>query len=408
MTKERLWLPALVLAATAYTGARIQGPPATPSSISPRPGRPECPHDWDFKAGQAAAVGPTINVPEFNDCQRFIVYTDTGRVYDSLYAIFASRGLDTLDTALAVLDSGHSGKVALVAAEVYAEGVYRALGITSTFNCLYLYRDVRTAWRAKMVPVGRAEVDCSQPIDPTNTQGMELRVVPEHLRGFAESDFPAVARWDLDTLHHVQYIGIKCGADWCDVGPSIFAPTNPQKGSTTVGRRTTTIKGWYDEQPLADTAPGGYVRPSGLWGRIYPDMRLDSYRVQDFAKRWLHVADVALENRSGLANPHNLYKQRFNFDITQPGGRLNAIFMCHGTNADCGVPLTLTCDGDGLWWARVVEATSGDGRPPRFMCEERRAHNGLGIHVPGTARWRWLASDETTWKRCDNGCCELK
>lgn len=413
MTKERLWLPALVLAATAYTGVGIQGPRETPSSTGPRPGRPECPHDWDFKAGQMAVVGPNINVPEFHDCQRFIVYRDTAvygdtaAVYDSLYAIFAAAGLDTLDTTLARLDSTHSGTVALAAAEIYAEGVYLQLGIKEMFGCLYLYRDV--VWRAKMVPVGTAEKDCGGHVNPAGLSGIVLEVHRDSTTRFGERDFPAVARWEWDFVHHWQIIGIKCGRAWCEIGPEGFRTPQPEfwaLGANGKRARSRMVKGWYDDQFLATVTPNGDVRPSKLWGTIYPDSGLDDYDTLNTFRRgrWVHVADITLRDMSGASSPSNPYKSSLNIDLTVHGGRLNSIYLCRGTMGQCGAVPSRRCDGDGQWWARVTRA--GDGAR-RDKCDMRRAHDGLG-HVPGTARWRWLASDETTWQRCDNGCCELK
>ena len=111
----------------------------------PTAGRRECPHTWRFdeKYAVASKSRPTssaiTNIPEFHDCQRFIV-TDrrTGRaVYDSLYAIFASPVLDTLDEVLDSLDAQFGpGVWAFPAAEIYTEGgVYPALGIKTAFSC---------------------------------------------------------------------------------------------------------------------------------------------------------------------------------------------------------------------------------------------------------------------------------
>lgn len=410
MRRHARWFPVLMLMGTAYVGTRSTGTHPSPMP-GPHPGRPECPHDWDFKKGQMALVGPTINVPEFHDCQRFIVYSDTGAVYDSLYAIFAARGLDTLDTTLSLLDTAGSGKVALAAAEVYAEGVYPPLGIRAMFSCLYLFR-VDGVWNARMVPQGRAERDCSLPVDATTLAGPTLLVRRYPSPKFADSDFPAVARWDWDSLHHWQTIGLKCGRAWCEVGPTGFETTRPPVLFVGAGtqklRRTRMIKGWYDQQFLADTGADGTVKPSRIWGTIWPDSGLDDADTVRAFRRgsWVRVAQVALEDRSGVVGTANPYKTRMNLDLTNATGPFNTISLCRGTRAQCHPDLTTLCDGDGQWWGRVDDATN-DGSPARYLCTVRRAHDALAYHVPGSARWRWLATDETTWKRCDAGCCEL-
>jgi hypothetical protein len=409
MGKTALGLLCMVVAATAFSGGRPRAWRPY-SQAGQHPGRPECPHDWDFKAGQMTAVGPNINVPEFHDCQRFIRYILGQPRYDSLFAIFATDSLKNLDTLLTQLDTGGTGTVALAAAEVYAEGVYLELGIRTMFSCLYVYR-THGVWGAKMVPVGRAERDCSQPVNPIALPGITLEVRPKQIKGFSELDYPAVARWDWDREHHLQYIGIKCGAAWCEVGQRGFVSTPWQDLPLTVPpheRRTRIIKGWYDQQYLADTLPDGSTKPSTIWGSIYPDSGLDGYdTLNAFTPgNWVHVAEVALEDQSGSANPSNPYKKRRNLDLTQPGGRLNSIYLCRGKACVPSTPLI--CDGEGQWWAKVVGAMDTDGSHAKFMCAVRRPHDALGRHVVGTARWRWLASDETTWKRCDNGCCEVR
>jgi hypothetical protein len=41
-----------------------------------------------------------------------------------------------------------------------------------------------------------------------------------------------------------------------------------------------------------------------------------------------------------------------------------------------------------------------------YRCVTRRDHKAEVSFIPATARWRWLALDETTWTLCDVGCCE--
>lgn len=406
MMRLGLWLSTLGFAVLASAGI---GTKRTPAPIGPHPGRPECPHDWDFKGEQLSLIGTNISVPEFHDCQRFIVYINGRPVYDSLYAVFAAAGLDTLDTTLALLDSLHTGHVALAAAEVYAEGRYEALGIHSMFSCLYVYRP-GGAWQAKMVAVGSAEKDCSQRVDPSSMPGKVLRVFRHQVKDLFEQDVPPVARWDWDPRQHIQVIGIKCGPAWCEIGPTTgFATQQPPDLASAKKklRRTRMVKGWFDEQFLARVTTNGSVVPSTIWGTIYPDSGLDDYdTLKTFTKgNWVHVADIALTDRSGTGNPPNPYKASRNLALTQTGGTLNSLYLCRGSQTDCSPQITHPCDGDGQWWARVVAADDGKARD---MCDIRRSHEGLHTHVPGTARWRWLASDETTWQRCDNGCCQLK
>jgi len=383
---------------------------------SPLAGRPECPHDWDFKRGQLPLAGRAINVPEFHDCQRFIEYTGDAAHYQALYAIFAAAELDALDTM--ATDSVQA------AAEIFAEGTYPPLGIVATYSCLYLFRNgppPDSTWRAIMAPVADAQVDCRKLVDPDTMRGKkELEVRFTRVPGFGDQDYPPVARWDWDRVHKKQYIGIKCGTAWCEVGEIGFTPSAgfPEPGGPSQKlRRTRLIKGWYDQQFLA-TISAGKTTPSRIRGTIFPDSGLGDYDTLVVFKRanpghWRRVAQVSLEAPATLT-PEDVavitqYKNNLNLDATVAGGKLNTISLCHGTKSECvpGASASAVgpCDGDEMWWAEI-ESTHGP-TDRVYKCVVRRAHDHLGFLVPGTARWRWLASDEITWKRCDNGCCEI-
>jgi hypothetical protein len=66
------------------------------------------------------------------------------------------------------------------------------------------------------------------------------------------------------------------------------------------------------------------------------------------------------------------------------------------------------CAGEVHWWTRVDPAGGGASK---YYCATRRGHEdlsfgGVTFDVPATARWRWRASDEGTWEKCLQGCCE--
>jgi hypothetical protein len=52
-------------------------------------------------------------------------------------------------------------------------------------------------------------------------RGNSLTVVAKRLV-HDDKDIPPVARWDYDTANHQQYIGLRCGGEWCEVGHSGF------------------------------------------------------------------------------------------------------------------------------------------------------------------------------------------
>jgi hypothetical protein len=166
------------------------------------------------------------------------------------------------------------------------------------------------------------------------------------------------------------------------------------------------IKGWYDEQRLAVEAGAG-LRPEDALGTIIPDARLNTRNdTMDFHRRWIPVARAAF---SGF--PANYpYTSKFGFtSATMGGGRFNKVDMCHGSAAEClrQAPIPSQCtDGPFKWWARISPAAQG--ADPVYRCVERHGHEALNIPlIPATARWRWLANDETLWVRCAQGCCTV-
>jgi hypothetical protein len=428
-------------------------------------GRPECPHDWDVKGGQVPEVQPIMNIPEYHDCQRFIVRVEGGGVrYDSLYAIFATAALDVLERSLegtarcaACLAPGgrgspppqqaeewrplreHATTLGVVAARIYAEGDYAPLGMARFYNCLYLFR-AGDAWGAIMVPVRDANSTCLRPIDPAIPWGTELQVLPPRV----SDSVPAVARWDFDTTHVWQYVGIKCGDAWCEVGPPGFEPSPlpelEEDARQLLGVRGR-IKGWYDEQYLAFLDNETHTRPSVVRGRIFPARGLDSLRDVDTVmtaaetgafRFWTNAAWIVLDTLpagwartpglsltaiTALANadPLQQYKARLNLDprpvATAPvsPAHMNLLQLCHGFKRECEIGLAdqgplMNCDGQGDWWAKVT-GTAGE---QKYMCVTRRGHMNLRgrFAIPGTARWRWMASDEGVWNACGQGCCE--
>lgn len=366
-----------------------------PHTFPPRPPVTEIP-----------VAGRITNVPEFHDCQRFIVDSAGKLVYDSLYAIFASFELDTLWSSK---DVSLPEDRAFVAAEIVSwGGEYRSLGIKPWFNCLLVFGSP-SAPQAKMVAMGRNEPDCLHPQSPPlATRTLAIRPIPS---GYSETDYPAVARWEWDAAAGKQYIGIKCGRAWCQI---FERGTTLSPASTYAGSRVSVIKGWFDEQRLAV----GTGTVSNIKGSIFPHPRLDTYTIDDFRRttwlirrQWVPTAFVALD---GTDPDVGSYLTKTNFDPTVATSpldmnKLNKIWLCNGSRFQCRIPSRLNCDwptagvpNDSLWWTKI----QSPGNVLRYKCVKRHGHDDLGIHIPGTARWRWLAQDETEWMRCAQGCCE--
>lgn len=450
----------LVLAITlgVFAALSCAGTPSPPSFLA---SRPECPHAWIWPAdsvqyhtglhsaliGNVDLVQSVINTPEFHDCQRFIVRIADKLEYREFYAIWASTRLSQLtadlsDPTASRLDTVGLGPpvvgdpslpsgvrtdatlpptdspFAVAAAEIYAEGRYDPLGIEPWFNCLYLYRR-NQRWEARMVPKGDKDVQCVR-ISPNAavSAGKDLEVIATSFPEFKfEEDYPPVARWDWDATNGKQYIGIKCGGAWCEVGERGFEASAPLPLSGTeprAERRVKLIKGWYDQQFLADDRTSQPV-PSGITGTIIPDTLLGHFnQIGDFG-RFTHAADVVLVKGSVADDPVLVrYRSKFNFaestfDIP------NKVFLCAGGGCTPATGETApACAPGNPWSARIVPASTSAGTS-RLSCITRMEATDYFVGtsaapvilVPGTSRWRWLRNDEGGWMRCMNGCCRM-
>src|SRR5262245_60150998 len=214
-------MAALIVAAACGGGKK----PTTRIDLS----RPECPQGrLDIEVvdtvdsvptvrhiTEIPVAGPITNIPEFHDCQRFIGKSGNDLKYGPLVAIFAHHLLDSLYTGQFDPTSAQANEAA---GEIYSyDGAYDPLFIRQGFNCLYLRQVTQRDWEAYMTSVGNDEKGCLKPLVRGNKLSVVAKRVAKH-----ESDVPAVARWDYDTVNQRQYIGIKCGGQWCEIGHSGF------------------------------------------------------------------------------------------------------------------------------------------------------------------------------------------
>lgn len=427
-----------------------------PGRVMPAYDRPECPHHWNFDSvrvpvraksqvpivtetgdpHQLSGPGANTNVPEFHDCQRVIHGAGSAARYGSLIAVFAWDRLQDSSTRDSV-DTG-GPPIAWPMVEVLAwDGGYTPLGIGPGLNCLFVSLDGPSP-RAWMKHFGNVEGDCRRAqganlFEPGPSVTL-LTISRDDLTGLAWTDVPPVARWDWDTASSTQVIGFKCLQGWCEVGearhavgtrPALATDPSLMTGATlgtSAMRRRLQVKGWYDQQRLAPAhanwSAGAPVRPLPAIGTLIPAINLQAMR-RDAFTGWQDVAYVLLSERAYD------YHKKFNFQPMAGNRRVTTIALCQDTwNGTAPVAGERLCPGiptpwrtsknctledtdpasttDALvyWWGR----TTGTDGSQRFRCIVRRGHTG-GDDVPGTARWRWLADDETTWARCDRGCC---
>ncbi len=401
-----------------------RGRVAAGNDVRPFPGKPTCPdhsgalvwvHSDSGTITSIPLAGPTTLIPEFNDCQRLI---DTKHSYGTLAAIWAPTAyLGHL------LDSLQRGR-AVAAAAIHAwDGDYAALGIHQKWNCLYLLGNPDgTSLHAEMGTIGDP-ADCVGTLDPAQLGATTpLFVDREQIAGMSEGDYPDVGRWDRDQDKGAptDYIGLKCGAGWCEFHEkknTSFASSAHYTlpSATATGRRKVfEVKGWYDEQYL-DLGSSPTKTPTNSVGTIVPDPELGNLRVADFEGRWTPVGVVSMT--IAVTKYQATYGlQPGKMPHGDNGDRLTAVSLCwagHNDAANCpDLPAALpasckwdpTADIGNKWYAR----SQGSSGSPVFKCVIRHDHSSLGFPIPGTARWNWQEDDATQWYRCDQGCCSIK
>lgn len=437
-------------ASTAISCSRPEQGPSTTGTVALGE-RPECPLTDSIIIDTVTVIpvaGPLTHIPEFHDCQRFI-HRRSGIIarilgkkwgYGSLYAIFVSDTVESLWPSKSRLPDGRidptrgprdtlvgsggtptpqpqpqqptgetSGAYARVWGEVVSwSGDYDPLGIGKGFNCLVLWVEDTLNLQAFMVKRGMENPECAGfTTIPTGALVTKLEVRRTQIPGYKITDYPPVARWDWDSVNAEHYIDIMCGPALCEIGdPGFRSSLAHSTGTPSYQHRVVEIRGWYDEQRLADNGPTMIV------GTAIPHSDLDQATIADFLGKWDTTARVALP----IAN--EMYSSTFNFSQASLGtpaqtAGLNTVEMCAETGGECNVPSPVpSCPfpaQDTVWWARITPPTppSGVAPTPMYKCVLRRGHPKLNKHIPGAVRWRWLANDETTWMRCDQGCCQV-
>jgi len=380
-------------------------------------------------------AGASANVPEFNDCQRFLMVKGARREFGELFAVFASSRLDSLESQLDKANIRNPNEppidsVAVTAAEIKAEGPYAPLGIANDYSCLYMWR-TGGSWMARMRQVGAAPgTTCTAPQLVSSLVGKDLVVrrttYPNPKNPgvtFMASDYPGLTRWDFDEVNSKQYIVIKCGTGVCEVGDTDLTPTDPlpdDRSLPRIARRTRLIKLWYDQQYLSTLpAVGAKLVPTTIKATILPDPALDALDDWTQFKSFTRVATIDMQGLTGDASAFAAYQQHFGLTSTAGAASWNEIALCFNTEAACGVPsgaakncapdpgsFVSTPPANYRWYARITNPSGGS----KFRCSTRYGVMGTLVQprIPGAGRWRWKAIDDGEWMRCTTlGCCEL-
>lgn len=426
--------------------------------LRPRPeqviANPECPdhdkievHEGDGTAqlSEVKLAGSLTFIPEFHDCQKLIVpVTGNPAKFGPLVAIWVSENLERLPDSLrelnptnawhrpnadsnwVVVDSTNLGAspqpadptklIALPFAVIHAwnEG-YPLLQIPKGWSCLYLYPSLSgVGYGARLVQVA-VDSACFEPRSLTRLDGVSLDVSVGVVTGLTKSDYPAVGRWDTDPRSNDVYIGMKCGAAWCEVSsarPHVtserYSTAEANLGPTMdptnrIQARILAVKGWYDEQRIAVRSATGGLEPAAFRAIVVPDAGLDDLTFGSEGT-WHRVGWAALETGS------TEYEDKLNVAVGSlpPGGSPSGgtdYWLCKGS--ECTFPQNVTkpsCTFDpseGPWYSRAVAVATGK---EKYDCVVRHDHPTVA-KVWGTARWRWEDNDEKLWFRCNAGCC---
>jgi hypothetical protein len=335
-------------------------------------------------------------IHEFHDCQRLI----RNGSYTALAGIFAHRN---------VADEGNwsGGRLAALIINFKTKGDttrYTSLGLGPGSNCLIL-RSVGNGWEAAIIHIATSTQlyqNCPDSLNWQNVTNTPLNrrtlLSVQVQSGFnlkSEAVVPPVARWDWDPVNRLNYIGSKCGPAWCEVGPQGFTRSQPRLAPT----GTPIIKGYYDEQYLAD-ASGAVSR---VFGTVMPG---DSARDNEHHRRngeWDQMAQMRLraDDVSALTTLQ-LYRDLFRLSApaTLLDPTVNASFPTSIGDLKLMSPASAAPDTD---FSVQLSGVAASGVKAKF-----RSHPSTVNRFP-TARWRWLGNDETIWTYCyPAGCCEVE
>jgi hypothetical protein len=368
-------------------------------------------HDWKLiTVTEIPLSGELDDVPEAHDCQRLVIPNGNALAFGPLAAIFAADSLSSRDFHAS---PGRGGVRAI--ATIYANSTgYEPLRIAAGVNCLYVFPAGGGTLAAQMVQV-RHPQDCDLPLrDPRPDHALQVR--PDPMAGRPE-EIPAVARWDGNFApegRKQHHIGIRCGYEWCEIGPQGFLSAPPRDVGMVSRRaarpsvaapgqadalRIVRNRGWYDEQILAvQPSPGSPLQVGPAVATLLPHPQLAQLtEADDFGKRWVEVATAYLpEVIPGYKTKLNLEAGLNVFEMRKAA---RAVLVAEGAT------IASNCAGGtpgATWWIRV---TSAGSRNQSVYCAMRFSHSGKVTRLPGVVRWQWLEDDEKTWFACDQGCC---
>jgi hypothetical protein len=320
----------------------------------------------------------TFDMPEYNDEQALI----HGAAYGPVAHAYAFAYGRLITTYMSFNASWTLLGLVLVDAGAIPPVYQNRLKLTNGVNCIYAHHTGTN-------PTSGWQMAVNQPPSSGVCSGGSASLVQSHAEqpSANASDYPVTTRF-MEAPGMQPTLGIRCGNVWCIAGANGAADvTPPGYGTLPIGASMKwKVKGWFDDQTLAQ-GPGPLTPFQRL--AIVPADNLGSFVVSDFTAGWKDVAVIIVP----AATPTGKY------GTTNPGG----FALAPGKNT---ISIQAQTIGGGVlkWQARVTNATYPAGHVYGHDVHWTD-HRALGIPIDGTAKWRWMSTDEAVWVRCDVGCC---
>lgn len=350
-------------------------------------------------------VGDVVGIHEYHDCQKLI----QDNRYVTVAGIFSPHDLAFATSRAAFADGRLVATIANFGTRK-GTATYTPLGLTPGTNCLYLRAVPDSAWEAYVVGQrgfvtsagARRYASCASRVNWATVASTGKRLDVQAYSGVdmkGDPVAPPVARWDWDSTHAYNYIGVMCGAaTWCEIGPDGFDPRPPLQHTHRTTRVVRPIlKGYYDEQYLAN-ATG--TQPTRVFGTITPGMDTQSHQtMQHGARRWYHVAQLTFRN-----DTHGKYQEYDRYVREYTGAAPSHVRRT--TTSQTLHPGTSPLGPDKL---SVYAGRLNNRNLPHNAVMYRFHAPHPGVTPTPTARWRWVELDEKTWSYCNpDGCCEVQ
>lgn len=351
-------------------------------------------------------TGDVPSIHEYHDCQKLV----SGTRYVTVAGIFSPHDL-AFAKSRADFTGGRLVAMIVNFGTRRDTATYRPLGLRPGTSCLYLRAVGDSAWEAYVVGQRAAFVtslgerrygSCAPATNWATVAAAGRRLSVEWYSGVdmqGRPIAPPVARWDWDSTHAYNHIGVMCGAaTWCEIGPDGFDPRPPLFHRVGPRRDSLPIlKGYYDEQYLADSTG---LRPTRVFGTITPGADTRSHdTMKHGVKQWYHVAELRFRNDGGAGyGEYGRYVRQFTGSSPGNTQHTAASQFLHPQDSPLG------SDKRRVYMGRIGTRQLPAGA---IMYRFHAPHQGV-IPTP-TARWRWVELDEKTWSYCNpDGCCEIQ